>query len=260
MTRIGFVFALAVAICPVMRAGTIVTTSLSLTSLTITPNLGGDSGLVQIQPGVYGPVFVGVFDSLGDLDTEFNFNIDGPASISATVPLASASAAADGSLLTASATSGVNIPGLNANAGTDPDGDAQLSGTFEIVDTTNTGANPVSVLFSAALATSQSLFTDAFGISASSEVTFQFSLPDIGAVPFLYYDNLLAIGSGQSLSAASSPTLSASTTLLTNTPYSFFLEADSESNGADSAVPEPASVLLLASGLAALAVSRARRG
>src|ERR1035438_10075473 len=67
MTRIGFVFALAVAICPVMRAGTIVTTSLSLTSLTITPNLGGDSGLVQIQPGVYGPVFVGVFVSLGDL-------------------------------------------------------------------------------------------------------------------------------------------------------------------------------------------------
>jgi hypothetical protein len=232
-----FVCALGVAICPAMY-GTTSYTSLSLNSLTITPSLGTDSGSVEILPGVYGPVFAGVYDSLGELDTEFNFNIDGPASISAAVSLASASAAADGSLLTASAVSAVNIPDITANAATDPDSNAQLSGTFEIVDTTNPGTNPVSVNFSAALSISQSLLTDIYGVEASSEVTFQFSLPDIGAVPFLFYDNPLSIGPSQSLSSSSSTTLSASTTLMTNTPYSFDLETDSESDGT-SITPEP---------------------
>jgi hypothetical protein len=254
-----FVCALGVAICQVMYAGTIVNSSLSLTHLQITPSLGTDSGFVQIQPGVYGPVFAGVYDSLGELDTEFNFNIDGPASISASVSLASASAAADGSLLTASAISGVNVPDITANAATDPNANAQLSGTFEIVDTTNTGTNPVDVLFSAALAASQSLVTTAYGNESSSEVTFQFSLPDIGAVPFLSYDNALNFGSNQSVSVSSSPTLSASTTLMTNTPYTFSLETDSESDGG-SMTPEPASMFLAAAGLAALAAGRARRG
>ncbi len=259
MTYRMFVLALSLVACQAMRATVVVNTSLSLTSLTITPSLGGDSGSVQIQPGVYGPVFAGVSDSLGDLDTEFNFNFDGPASTSASVPLAGAGAAADGSLLTASATSGVNIPGLNANAATNPNANAQLSGTFEIVDTTNTGTVPVSVLFSAALATNQSLSTDLQGISASSEVTFQFSLPDIPAVPFLSYDNLLTIGPGQSESTTASPTLSGSTTLLTNTPYSFFLETDSESSGVDSVIPEPSSLFLVIAGLALVAAIRAWR-
>jgi MYXO-CTERM domain-containing protein len=173
--------------------------------------------------------------------------------------VASASAAVDGSLLTASATSGVNIPNINANAATDPNSNAQLSGTFEIVDTTNAGANPVSVLFSASLATSQSLVTTMYGMSSSSDVTFQFSLPDIGAVPFLSYDNPLDFGSNQSVSTTSSPTLTQSTTLMTNTPISFFLETDSESDGG-SMTPEPASMFLAAAGLAALAVRRSRRG
>jgi hypothetical protein len=254
-----FVCALGVAICPLMHAGAIVSTSLSLTSLQITPNLGTDSGFVQIMQGVYGPVFAGVYDSLGELDTEFNFNFDGPASTSATVSLASASASANGALLTASAISGVNVPNITGNAATDPNSNAQLSGIFEIVDTTNTGMNPVNVLFSAALAASQSLVTTGYGNESSSEVTFQFSLPDIGAVPFLFYDNALDYGANQSVSTSSSPTLSASTTLMTNTPYSFSLETDSESDGG-SMTPEPASLFLVAAGLVALAVSRARRG
>jgi hypothetical protein len=127
------------------------------------------------------------------------------------------------------------------------------------VDTSNAGAVPVSVLFEAALANSQSLSSDLDGISATSEVTFQFSLPDIPAVPLLSYDNLLTIGAGQIQSTTASPTLISSTTLLTNTPYSFFLETASSSNGVSAATPEPGTLFLLISGFAFVAFSSARR-
>ena len=96
-------------------------------------------------------------------------------------------------------------------------------------------------------------------MSSSSEVTFQFSLPDIGAVPFLFYDNSLDFGPNQSVSTAASPTLSQSTTLLTNTDYSFFLETASESDGG-SMTPEPPSFLLIAAGLLPIMARRLKRG
>ena len=150
---------------------------------------------------------------------------------------------------------------LTASAGTSPGPYGALSGTFEITDTTGM-ANPVNVLFSAALSYSQNLVTDAFGQQAYSEVIFQLSLPDVGAVPFLFLDNPLTIGPSTTLAAAGTPTLSSSTSrlgLLTNTPYSIYIEADAESSGINTS-PEPSSLLLMAAGLLALLARKLKRG
>jgi hypothetical protein len=217
-----------------LRADVIVSTSLNLTGLQISPS----SGTLQVLAPLTASAFAQAQDSLGGFDQQFNSVDDGTTSASALTFLAGASGAASAPLLDANASSGVNISGIEAAASSV--GRGSLRGSFEIVGATA----PVSVQFTAMLQTDQSLSTLGFGQSATSEVIFNFNLPDLPDQPLLFFDSPLQIGPNDSLSNTASPTLTASVTLQPNTPYSFITEADAESSGLN-AVPEPSSLLLL---------------
>lgn len=257
----------AVSFALPLYANVVVTTSVALNSLTITPTLpDGDSGSVSIPTGNTVEAYAFSSDSLGDVNFQDNFNIDGSITATAPIPLATASSAANSTnpnALTASATTGVSIP-ITANVlpgGLESYG--FITASLEIVDTTDPAPVPISVLFTANLALNQSLFTDAYGISADSENQFGISLypatsttaPTPG-MNFLFYDNLLSVGPGttQSFSSASTP-VSQTATLATNTLYTLYIEADSESDGAN-ATPEPDTLFLAALAVPVLAVRR----
>jgi hypothetical protein len=253
----------ALSVIPAVRGGVIVNTSLTMTSLDISSG-GAMAQILTGYPNVYATAFATAADTLGDSESLFDDNsISDPAMASALVTLAGASAIASGTLLTASSASGVDIPSLDAAVlPTSTEGQATLAGTFMFSD--NTGlANPITVSLTATLNASQSLSTDASGISADSEVTYQLLLLAtdangnyLGNSPFLFYDNPLSIGSDQMAAAGSPNPLTATASLDTNTPYTFFLETDAESDGVDSSAPEPAPVFLVATGIAALLAGR----
>ena len=240
-----------------LRADVIVNTSLIMTSLQIAPGVG--TLQLSLAPGVFGDVY----DTLGDYNSAFDYS-DDPALASASIPLANIndSASVAGGL-GVSASSGVSIFGIAAEAGTDTGNNATISGTYDILDPSGAQAapQPVDVTFTALLNASQTLFTDPLGISAFSEVTFALDLPDLGdsGDDFLYFVNPETIGPDSSDSASSTPTLSETASLLTNTTYIFFLEADAESNGINS-TPEPVSLMLIAGALAGHGARRLLRG
>jgi len=217
-----------------VQADIIVSTNLNLTGLEISPS----SGTLQVLSPLTASAFAQAQDSLGGLDQQFNSVDDGTTTASALTFLASANGAASAAVLDANASSNVNISGIAAAASSV--GRGSLRGSFEIVGATA----PVSVGFTAMLQTDQSLSTLALGQSATSEVIFNFNLPDLLNQPLLFFDNPLQIGPSDSLSNTASPTLTASVVLQPNTPYSFITEVDAESSGLNT-VPEPSSLLLL---------------
>ena len=230
-----------------LRADVIVSTSLNLTGLQISTS----SGTLQLLSPLTAAAFAQAQDSLGGLDQHFNSVNDGTTSASALTFLASASGAASAPLLDASASSGVNISAIDAAASSV--GRGSLRGSFEIVGATG----PVSVQFTAMLETDQSLATLGLGQSATSEVIFNFNLPDLSDQPLLFFDNPLQIGPNDSVSNTATPTLTASVTLQPNTPYSFITEVDAESSGLNT-VPEPSSFLLFLTVLVLFAFLLAR--
>ena len=235
----------------ILRAGVIVSTSLSLTSFQILHSAGS----VLFIPPTTASAFTQVFDRLGGFDQQFNTIDDGSTSASAATALAHAMATASAFALTASAASGVNIPEVTAGAGTVPGSPfGSLQGFFQIVGATS----PVPVQLKALLAASQSLATTGSGQSADSEVTFSLLLPDISDTPVLFMDNLLHIGPNDSRSASSTPTLTDLITLMPNTPYFWIAQTDSESSGTNT-IPEPESFLLGSAGLVLFAFWVARQ-
>jgi hypothetical protein len=220
-----------------------------MTKLQILPS----SGTVQFLSPFNASAFVQVADSLGGFDQQFDSVDDGATNVSAATALAYATAAASALDMTASAASGINIPQIEAAAGTVPGSPyGLLQGFFQIVGATG----PVSVQLKATLDANQSLSTTGYGQSASSEVTFNLLLPDISGDPVLFFDNLLEIGPNDSAANASSFTLSALVTLQPDTPYYSIAETDAETPPGISHVPEPSSgpllltVLLLGASLA----------
>ena len=240
MIRTAFTLALGALLChlpPALQAGVIVSTSLTLTSLQITPS----SGTVQFLP-VNASAFASALDSLGGADANFDSQDDSSVNVSALVALAAANASADAIRQTTLAQSSVNIPDFEAAASST--GQGTLQGAFQIVGTTGS----VNVLFSAVLELAQSLATTNTGLSGSSEVVFTLNLPDLADPLVLFLDNPLEIGSNQSLSSSSNPTLSSGAIALdSNTPYSFLLQVDSESSGLTA--PEPGCFALGAIGM-----------
>lgn len=253
------VFGVALVFSPAaVRASVLVNTSLSLTQLQILPSFGS----VLILPPFTASANAQAQDDLSAPKSQFNQVNGGATSATAATALASASAAASSlslASLSASAASGVNIPGVTAFASSTGQGglggDFGGTGLFEIVSASTTS---VSVTFNAKLSGSQSLTTNAFGQSATSEIIFNLLLPDIGSVVF-FLDNPLSIGPSASLVAPLSTTLTNSVTLQTNTDYTLIAEVDAESSGLNT-IPEPSSLFLIAFGLfVVLFASRALR-
>jgi hypothetical protein len=258
MTRGSIFVGFALIFCSALRADVMVSTNIALTGLTITP----DSGSVSYLPGTDATAFGQVFDDpLGNSSYDGPYTVvDSNTSANTTTGLASGGAAVSAPLGTMSGFSGVALSGTLGRA--DSDGNSELEGTFEILDG-GTDTNPVNVSFAATLAVNQSLLTDIFGVSATSETTYQYMLPDLDANgnfigTLLFYDSSpLTIGSNSTFANAASPTLSSSALLQFNTPYSFFEEVDAESSGVDS-TPEPSTILLMTAGLTGLLYIRRR--
>jgi len=258
MNRGPVVFTAILFLCSVVRADVFVSTSITLSQLTITPA----SGTFQIisSPDAY--AFAQAYDSTGGYAANYD-DESGTAATNAATSLANASATASATALTASASSGVTLPGVNASAGTSIGPYGQLGffspGSFEISANAATPV-PVNVTFSALLQAAQSLTTTAFGVSANSEVTFNLQVidPVNGAESFLFFDNPLGIGPASTLASSSTPTLTDTETLQTNTPYGLIIDVDAESSGVD-ATPEPGYFWLVAGGLSVLSIFAARR-
>jgi PEP-CTERM motif len=227
-------------------ASAVVNASLNLTSFQILPA----AGAAIILPGTDVLVFAQALDSMGGFDQNFNTATDASASTSASTTLGGASAAASALPLTGSVANSISIPDITAFASSE--GQDTLSGMFEITGTTG----PVNVTFNASLLVNQFLMTDAAGASANSETIFTLMLPDIQSSPVLSFDNLLSIGPSQATSYSASPDLSATVSVPADTILSFVVALDSDGPPTSSTVPEPSSLLLIATGVLALAGRR----
>jgi hypothetical protein len=267
-----------------IRAGSIVNSSLTLTSLTLTPTcpIGTPACALQFSTGFYTLAQAGVQNSLGESDPELDFESDITATITSTVTWATSSATAtvtENSLgsglwapgtLASSASVNLDVPdtGGLASAGTITGySNAQLgflqSGSFQIDTGDAPGTDQVTVSLSALLSEAESLITSGGGVSASSEAIFtvlfygtdtsgnMYPLLDSNGnpIPLLFYDDPLSIGPDSALSKGDDPSLNTTLTLWNDTSYSIFAETDIEASAVTASTPEPSSFMLTFSSL-----------
>jgi hypothetical protein len=135
---------------------------------------------------------------------------------------------------------------INTEAG------ATLRQNFMIVG----GSGNVDVTFSALMQTLQNLMTDQLGVSATSIATV--SLQVLDPVSFLSissfsFDSNLRIGANESTTLEMQRQLSHVVTLQFDQPYLLFVHLHATSRGSQNPIPEPATVVLLVSGLGFMA-------
>jgi hypothetical protein len=203
--------------------------NLSLINLTITPA----SGIVSFT----GPWSA---DAFADADgaTAFNVTFDGVtiAFASSSSMFATASGSANPAQRTSVATSAVNIPD-GVEASSFATGRGSLYNTFSI--TGGTGA--VGVTFSANLLGNLHVLTNNFGVSATTETIFAL---DLDGSSLLFRHDILSIGPNSTLTLPIATTLSASQSLMFDTPYFVFIQTDSESRAVNTVnkVPDSSTV------------------
>lgn len=189
-------------------------------------------------------------NSLGELDAQFDADPSNPAIANALVTWADGHATIGAAAWAAS--SNVNIPGSTQGAA-NSQGQGSLSRGFTIACAGPSCGSGTQVNFSVDLSGQLDVMTDFYGQLATTETIFNL---DLDGTPLLFDNRLLSIGPNDAQSQAFAFTLSSSQTLLFDTPYSFLLRVDSESQAINT--PEPASVTLLCLGLAM--ALRFRRG
>jgi RHS repeat-associated protein len=133
--------------------------------------------------------------------------------------------------VTGTGTSTAMISGATAGFDT-ATGQASASGIFEIQGVTG----PVSVTLSAVATGSLNLFADAYGVYGQGESIFTLS---IDGTPDLFTDTLMSVGPNQTQGDTFSDSLTDTVTLMANTPYWIFEQADSEALVVNSAIAIP---------------------
>ena len=184
-------------------------------------------------------------NSLGE--TAGQFDSGTTAQADATVTWANGHGTADALNLTATGTSAINLPGILNEA--DASGVGDLFTTFTITG----GTGPVDVTFAMDLSASQDGTTDAIGVITRNELVASLTVDAVSS-PVLFFDSLRSLGPSSSFSDIQTPTLTNTATLMYDTPYFVFIEADSEAIAMN--VPEPSTAALLMCGLAIMLMMR----
>ena len=236
------VLVLSLALTPPMHATAIATGSIEVTNFTITPA----SGTVVFGTLWTADSFAQAQNSLCGCDSQFNSSLGGTAQADAMVMFARAHALTDASGLTLSASDAVNITGGVMAANTL--GQSTLfNATFSITGTTG----PVDVTFSALVNLAQSLFTDASGVFAMNDTSYQLT---IDGQTVLFMDVSNQIGPSSSFSTSSSGTLTDTMTLNSGQDYSVTAIAQDDPSGYT--IPEPPSGSMILMGAALIAAKR----
>jgi hypothetical protein len=233
--------AVYVMLAPPMHATAIATGSIQVTNFTITPASGTVvfSGLWTAQ------AFAEAQNSFSCCDSQFSSSAGGIAQADAMVTFAQAHSLTDASALTLSAADAANIPFGVIAASTIGQGD--LSNTFMITGGTGT----VNVTFSALVSFTQVLFTDASGVFAMDDTSYQLT---IDGQTVLFMDASNQIGPNSSFSISSSGTSTDSMTL--NFGESYFVDSYAQDDPNAYNMPEPPSGSLLLLGATLLAAQR----
>jgi RHS repeat-associated protein len=249
--RAAVVFGLSLFLLagPLARATISVESTNSFGSVSIDPSSGTVEYIPALQSSAYAQA--GANAQYDSVDPSTASITDVPVSGG----LAAGTGAASVSLFTGSSSATGFIPATTAGFDTST-GRASVNGEFEI-----TGAlEPVNVTFSATINGQLNLSSDAYGVEGQGENVFTLS---VDGTAILFNDQLMTIGPDQPESGSYSETLTAMMTLTPGTPYSLWVEGDSEAevvNSSASEVPEPSGSWLVAEGLAMLAfISSVRR-
>ena len=219
--------ALSLGAAPLARATITVNSTSTFSNISIDPSSGSLMYLSAFESSAYaqsGP------------NSQNNTGISSTANAS-DVPVPGGSATGFGTASTSFPSGEANATGFipDGVAGYDTSaGRASVNNLFEITGV----STPVSVTFSAVIAGELNLSSDLYGISGQAEDIFTLS---VNGNPELFYDQPLSIGPSQSISTGYTNMLTATVTLMPNTQYTLWAEADAEAYVANGpqVVPEP---------------------
>jgi hypothetical protein len=229
-------------ICASAYADTIAITSVSLSNLQLVTT----SGTVVFSPPQVGPGTSAGAAVANSFEEESGDQSEGPtlAQANASVTFANASAVSDLTNLVLNANSSVMLSGCGCSA--ESEGIAVLRQGFMIVG----GSGNVDVTVSALLQTMQNLVTDQFSLFAASEARLSLQIVDVRTFSF---DSNLRIGPNELTELETQRQLSEIFTLQFNQQYNLILFIGANSRAGQSEIPEPATVVLLFSGLGLMA-------
>jgi hypothetical protein len=223
--------ALSAVLAPAMHATAIATGSIQVTNFTITPA----SGTVVFGGLWTAQAFAEAQNSLCGCDSQFNSSLGGTAQADAMVMFAQGHALADATSLNLSASAIASISNAGVMAANATGQPTLFNTTFSITGATG----PVNVTFSATVDITQSLFTDAAGVSALSDASYALS---IDGQNVLFMDSFNQIGSSSSWSNSFSGTLSDTITLNAGQTQTLVSASDTDVISHDT--PEPPTGLL----------------
>lgn len=223
-------------------ADTIAITTVSLSNLQIIPT----SGTVVISPPTLGNATFAGAGLVNSFDEEGGDFQDGPtrSEVNSSITFASVNSVSDFTNLSLSVNTDVTLTGCRCEAETE--GNASLRLSFMIVG----GTGAVDVTLSALAQAAQTLVKDQFGTFATSEYTISLNVIDVATFSF---DSRLRIGPNETLSLETQRLISEVVTLQFNQQYNLFVHLNAVARAGQNEIPEPATVVLLVSGLASMA-------
>ena len=219
-------------------ADTLSLTTVTLTNLQIVPS----SGTVVFSTPQFGSPTTASGAAANSLGEEDGDSAVSPTFAQAftTVTFASAGGAAELSSMSLNAVTNVTLSGCGCSAENEGQGALRLS--FMIVG----GTGPVDVTFSALTETIQNLVTDQLSLFAVSETRIFLNVIDVATFSF---DSSLRIGPNEVTVRDTQRTISEVVTLQFNQQYNVLVSGLAVSRAAQTEVPEPATIVLLISGL-----------